>query len=104
MARQVVVLALLLIALVGLVSADNATPKTAAAPANDDDTIGNTDEAGAPTSGAGAGADGTAVEGPIGSEEAAKSAAAGQPPTSGATTVGVSAVAGAAAIAGYFVF
>ncbi|XWS22705.1 hypothetical protein CRYUN_Cryun29cG0058900 [Craigia yunnanensis] len=124
MAHQMVVLALVLIALVGLVSADNDAPSKAApkksdiAPSSDsqggaeasaapgnDDAIGNTDEAGAPTNSTGSGDDGTAVEGPIGSEDAANSAtAAAQPPTSGATTLGVSSLAGAAAVAGYFVF
>ncbi|XVE92277.1 hypothetical protein REPUB_Repub01dG0082700 [Reevesia pubescens] len=121
MARQIAVLALLLIALVGLVSAANDAPKStaattepspgasgggrseaAAAPSNADDTIGNTDEAGAPSKSTG---DGAAVEGPLGSEETAKSAAgAAQPPTSGATTLGVSVVSATAAVAGYFVF
>lgn len=109
MARQVVVLAFLLIALVGLVSAagNDAAPKTtgaapsgsesAAAPANDD-AIGNTDnDASAPSGGD------AAVAGPIGSEETANTSTA-QAPTSGATTLGVSTVAGAAALAGYFVF
>ncbi|XP_022775615.1 anther-specific protein BCP1-like [Durio zibethinus] len=124
MARQVVVLALVLIALVGLVSADtpasaNATPKSsstnasspssqggteAAAALADDDAIGNTDEADAPSNSTGGDAS-LAVEGPIGSEDAANSAAGtAQPPSSGATALGFSAVAGAAAIAGYFVF
>ncbi|XWS34679.1 hypothetical protein CRYUN_Cryun21dG0058100 [Craigia yunnanensis] len=119
MARQIVVLALVLIALVGLVSADNdasALKSSSTAPSSgsqggaeavatsgNDDAIGNTDEAGAPTTSTGD--EGAAVEGPIGSEDAANSAApAAQPPTSGATTLGVSAVAGAAVIAGYFVF
>ena len=120
MARQIVVLALVLIALVGLVSADNdasalkssstAAPSPgsqggaeAVAPSGNDDAIGNTDEAGAPTNSTGD--EGAAVEGSIGSDDAANSAApAAQPPTSGATTIGVSAVAGAAVIAGYFFF
>ncbi|XP_021293417.1 anther-specific protein BCP1-like [Herrania umbratica] len=106
MARQILVLALVFIALVGLVSAGQASSDSkggaeAAAPVNDD-TIGNTDEASAPTTGGDEAA--AAVEGPVGSEDAAKNAAAALPPSSGATTLGVSAVAGAVAIAGYLVF
>ncbi|XP_022733739.1 anther-specific protein BCP1-like [Durio zibethinus] len=126
MAGKLIVLALVLIGLLGLVSAANdapanaTTPKSsgtasspgsqggseaAAAPGNDD-AIGNTDDAGAPTNSNGGGDEGVAVEGPIGSEDAANSAASSaQPPTSGAITFRVSAVAGAAAaVAGYFVF
>ncbi|XVF43840.1 hypothetical protein PTKIN_Ptkin02bG0072400 [Pterospermum kingtungense] len=106
MARQIVVLALALIALVGLVAVDAATPtpkaasspgsEAAAAAPDNDDAIGNTDEAaaGAPST------NGEAVEGPLGSE-----AAAAQSPSSGATTHGVSAVvAVAGTVAGFFVF
>ncbi|XVF85104.1 hypothetical protein PTKIN_Ptkin17bG0091700 [Pterospermum kingtungense] len=110
MTRHVVVLALLLIALVGFVSAagNDAAPKNteggvgaATVPANDD-AIDNTDnDAGAPT--VGGGDAGVVVAGPIGSQEAANSAAA-QAPTSGATTLGVSTIAGVAAVVGYFVF
>ncbi|KAK6252421.1 hypothetical protein QUC31_014141 [Theobroma cacao] len=105
MARQILVLALVFIALVGLVSAGEASSGSkggaeAATPINDD-TIGNTDEASAPTTGDEAAA---VVEGPVGSEDEAKNASAAQPPSSGATTLGVSAVAGAAAVASYLVF
>ncbi|TYH84448.1 hypothetical protein ES332_D02G196900v1 [Gossypium tomentosum] len=104
MARQSFVLALVFIALVGLVSAANTASKApSAVPVPDDDTIGNTDD------GAGAsspGASNDAVAAPLGSEQEAKSMA---PASSDATTTGVSAVGaaaltGAAAIATYFVF
>ncbi|XVF85105.1 hypothetical protein PTKIN_Ptkin17bG0091800 [Pterospermum kingtungense] len=110
MARHVIVLALLLIALVGFVSAagNDAAPKTteggagaAVAPANDD-AIGNTNnDVGAPT--AGNGDAGVAIASPISSQGATNSAAA-QAPTSGATNLGVSTIAGAVAVAGYFIF
>ncbi|MBA0556549.1 hypothetical protein Goshw_014414 [Gossypium schwendimanii] len=105
MARQSFVLALVFIALVGLVSAANTASKApSAVPVPDDDAIGNTDD------GAGAsspGASNDAVAAPLGSEQEAKSMAPA--PSSDATTTGVSAVGaaaltGAAAIATYFVF
>ncbi|EOY00743.1 PREDICTED: uncharacterized protein LOC18609634 [Theobroma cacao] len=106
MARQILVIALVFIALIGLVmagqdSSSNKRGAEAAASVNDD-TIGNTDEANAPTT---SGDEATIiVEGPVGSEDAAKNAAAAQPPSSGATTFRVSAIAGAAAVAGYLAF
>ncbi|OMO81528.1 hypothetical protein COLO4_23538 [Corchorus olitorius] len=108
MARPIFVLALIMIALVGLVAAaDNAAkPKDAAAAAapvaEDDDigTIGGDAEAGAPAAG-------DAVEGPIGSVAEALKHAVAAPGPSGAPTLGTaSAVVGAtaaAAVAGYFV-
>ncbi|XVE74896.1 hypothetical protein DITRI_Ditri12bG0055200 [Diplodiscus trichospermus] len=109
MAHQIIVLALVLIALVGLVSADTTTPKSgteaspsykggveAAAAPSDDDAIGNTNDAGAPSNSSGGDhKSGVTIKGPLGSEDAAKSApSAAQPPSSDATTRRVSDVTG----------
>ncbi|KAG8475492.1 hypothetical protein CXB51_032344 [Gossypium anomalum] len=104
MARQILALTLVLIALFVMVSADIKTAATtvvAATPDSNGD-IGHIGKvAGAPSS------VGT-VEGPVGSAVAGaiSGVATGQPPSSaGATMVGVTAaVTGAAPVAGYFVF
>ncbi|GMJ13245.1 hypothetical protein HRI_004993700 [Hibiscus trionum] len=105
MARQFFVIALVLIALIGSVfTADAAADPTPIGPVNassipDDNIIGNTDNAGAPSPNA-AGIE--AVAAPLGSEvDASKNFA---PAPSDATTIGVSTAAGAVAVAGYFVF
>ncbi|GLU06128.1 hypothetical protein SLE2022_231860 [Rubroshorea leprosula] len=104
MARQIVLLVLLLV-FVGMViaTADNAA-------VNVHDIIGNTDDddAAAPSAndGAAPSASGSAVEAPIGSAEEAKAHAGeyAQPPNhGGANALEISAVAGAAAVVGYFV-
>ncbi|GMI99761.1 hypothetical protein HRI_003645400 [Hibiscus trionum] len=98
MSNQILVLALVSIALFVMVSADTKAVAEAPAPVN---AVGKA--AGAPSTG-----NGGTVESPVGSAGSGVgvAAATGQPPNSnGATTVGVSsAIAGAAAIAGYFVF
>lgn len=104
MARQILALTLVLIALFVMVSADIKTAATTVVAATPDSNsgIGNIGKV------AGAPSDGGAVEGPLGSAVAGavSGVAAVQPPSSdGATMVGVTAaVTGAAAVAGYFVF
>ncbi|KAK8627165.1 hypothetical protein V6N13_134787 [Hibiscus sabdariffa] len=108
MARHIFVLALLLIALVGLVSTAGAANSTSIGPVipssvPDDNIIGNTDVAGPPSPNTVAV---DAVAAPLGSEIDAKKFS---PAPSDASTIAVSTVqsttaAGVVAIAGYFIF
>ncbi|KAK8655506.1 hypothetical protein V6N13_108081 [Hibiscus sabdariffa] len=107
MARQIFVLALLLIALVGLVSTADVADSTPISPITsssvpDDNIIGNTDDAGAPSPNAAAI---DVVDAPLGSELDVKKYA---PAPSDASTISVStmqaATAGAVVITGYFIF
>ncbi|KAE8716578.1 hypothetical protein F3Y22_tig00110114pilonHSYRG00342 [Hibiscus syriacus] len=108
MARQIFAFALVLIALIGLVSAANDADSTPLGPAiastiPDVKIIGTIDDASAPSPNAAAI---DVVATPLGSGPDAKNFA---PPPSDATTVGVStiqaaAITGAVVIAGYFVF
>ncbi|KAH1057424.1 hypothetical protein J1N35_035489 [Gossypium stocksii] len=97
MARQILVLVLALIAIVGMVSADT---KAAAAPSIND-AIGK--NVGAPYNGEGGHG---IVEGRLDNAvNAINGAATSLPPSSsGATIIGLSAIAKAVAIAGYFFF
>ncbi|XP_038712911.1 anther-specific protein BCP1 [Tripterygium wilfordii] len=110
MARQIVVLALVLFAVIGYVSAADEAPSHspsgggdagAMAPAaGNDDSIGNTDDdASAPS---GNGGDDEVVAGPVGSETGL--GPSGETPQSGAAGIKVSAVAGVAGVAGFFFF
>lgn len=94
MARQILAFVLVLIAIVGMVSADT----KAAAPPGTNEAIGKS--VGAPYNAEGI------VEGPLGNAVNSLSGAATSlpPSSSGATVFGLSAFAKAVAIAGYFIF
>ncbi|XP_042499885.1 classical arabinogalactan protein 11-like [Macadamia integrifolia] len=117
MASQIVVLALIFVAIVGCVSAQApaTTPTTsqaAAAPVADATTPSGSAAALTPGSDAGAlspteGSANSPVDSPVGNtDDIAASVPAPEPSTkkSGASSLGFSAVTGAAAVAGYFLF
>ncbi|XP_050206635.1 classical arabinogalactan protein 11-like [Mercurialis annua] len=99
--NKVIILALLLIAIVGLASATEPATTAAAPAGGDDDSIGTSDDG--VTAEAPGVVSGEVVPGPLGSgSDTDGSSSPAESPKAGASALEFSAIAGVAAVAGYF--